>query len=114
MRYVLMIYVDEAVAAQLSPEERQHMMAGHAELAGSLGAKLTGGGPLQPTTAATTVRVRQGKTLMTDGPFAETKEQLGGFYIIDCQNLDEALAWAAKVPDAALGSIEVRPMLELG
>ncbi len=90
------------------------MMAGHVELAVSLGAKLTDGGPLQPTTAATTVRIRQGKTLMTDGHFAETREQLGGFYIIGCQNLDEALAWAAKVPDAALGSIEVRPMLEWG
>jgi hypothetical protein len=114
MRYVLMIYTDEQAAALLSPEERQRLMAGHAELSGSLGARLTGGGPLLPSTAATTVRVRQGKTLITDGPFAETKEQLGGFYIIDCQNLDEALAWAARVPDVTLGSIEVRPMLELG
>ena len=112
MRYVLMIYVDEAVAAQLSPEERQRLMAGHAALAGSLEAKLTGGGPLQPTTSATTVRIRQGKTLLTDGPFAETKEQLGGFYLIHANDLDEALAWAAQMPSARYGSIEVRPIWE--
>ena len=69
---------------------------------------------LSPAPEATVVRAKDGGMLVTDGPFAETKEQLGGFYIIDCQNLDEALAWAANVPDAALGSIEVRPMLELG
>ena len=114
MRYVLMIYADEAMAAQISPQEQQTFMMGHAALAAELGAKLTGGAPLQPIATATTVRVRGGKTLITDGPFAETKEQLGGFYIIDCQNLDEALAWAAKVPGVTLGSIEVRPVLELG
>lgn len=114
MRYVLMIYADEAVAAQISPQEQQAFMADHLALCNELGAKLTGGGPLQPIAAATTVRIRGGKTLITDGPFAETKEQLGGFYIIDCQDLDEALAWAAKVPGVTLGSIEVRPMLELG
>ena len=114
MRYVLLIYADEAVAAQMSSQERQTLMAGHAVLVGELGAKLTGGAPLQPIAAATTVRVRGGKTLITDGPFAETKEQLGGIYIIECQNLDEAITWAAKVPGVTLGSIEIRPALELG
>jgi hypothetical protein len=114
MHYVLMIYADEAEGAQLSPQEQQTLMMGHAALAAELAAKLTGGAPLQPSATATTVRVRNGKTLITDGPFAETKEQLGGFYIIECENLDEALAWAAKVPDVTFGSIEVRPVLELG
>ena len=65
---------------------------------------------LQPTTAATTVRIRNGETLVTDGPFAETKEQLGGYYVLDCENIDEALAYAAKIPAAESGSIEVRPV----
>jgi hypothetical protein len=113
MRYVLLIYRDEVAAAQMTQEEMQSLMTGHAELAEALGQRLLGGGPLHLTTSATTVRLRGGKTLMTDGPFAETKEQLAGFYIVNCQNLDEALAWAAKVPDATTGSVEIRPMLEL-
>ncbi len=71
-----------------------------------------GGEALQPTSTATTVRVRDGKTLTTDGPFAETKEQLGGFYMVKADNLDEAIAWAAKIPGAKNGSIEVRPVME--
>ncbi len=114
MRYVLLIYADEATAARMTPQEQQALMAGHAALVGELGAKLLGGGPLHPTMSATTVRVREGQPLITDGPFAETKEQLGGFYIIDCQHLDEAIAWAQKIPDVVSGSIEVRPLLELG
>jgi hypothetical protein len=74
---------------------------------------MTGGEALQPTATATTVRVRAGKTLTTDGPFAETKEQLGGFYIVDCKDLDEAVSWAAKIPGARTGSIEVRPIMEI-
>jgi hypothetical protein len=73
---------------------------------------LLAGEPLQPVDTATTVRVRDGKVLHTDGPFAETKEVLGGFYILDCKDLDEALAWAAKVPNVGYGSIEVRPIME--
>lgn len=73
-----------------------------------------GGEALQPTATATTVQVRDGKTLTTDGPFAETKEQMGGYYMIDVENLDEAIQWAAKIPGAAHGSIEVRPILEFG
>jgi len=65
---------------------------------------------LSPVATATTVRVREGKALITDGPFAETHEQLGGFFLLDCKDLDEALSWAAKIPSASLGSIEVRPL----
>jgi hypothetical protein len=74
--------------------------------------KLVSGAELQPVTTATTVRVRNGDTLVTDGPFAETKEQLGGYYQLDCDNLDEAIAYAAKIPSAEYGSIEVRPIVE--
>ena len=73
-----------------------------------------GGEPLQPTSTATTVRVRDGAASNTDGPFAETKEQLGGYYMLDCADLDQALSYVAKVPTAKLGSIEVRPILEMG
>ena len=71
------------------------------------------GDPLQPVRTATTVRVRDGRTITTDGPFAETKEQLGGYYLVDCANLDEATAIAAKIPSAELGSIEVRPIMQV-
>ena len=72
--------------------------------------KLVAADRLQPTSTATTVRIREGETLVTDGPFAETKEQLGGFYLLECENLDEALAYAQKIPAAEFGSIEVRPI----
>ena len=72
---------------------------------------LLGGEGLQPSSAATTVRVRDGERVLTDGPFAETKEQLGGFYLLDCDNLDEAIDWAAKIPGAGHGSVEVRPVM---
>ena len=74
---------------------------------------MTGGAPLQPTSTATTVRVRNGKTLITDGPFTETKEQLAGIYILNCKDLDEALEMAARIPDAVFGSIEIRPVMEV-
>ena len=73
---------------------------------------MSSGTGLQPTTTATTVRVREGKTLITDGPFAETREQLGGVLVFDCKDLDEAIMWASKVPDAHKGSVEVRPLWE--
>ena len=76
-------------------------------------AVLVGGEPLQGIETATTVRVRDGKSLTTDGPFAETKEHFGGYYLLDCANLDEALKWAAKIPTAKHGSIEVRPIMEI-
>ena len=71
------------------------------------------GDPLQPTSTATTVRVREGKTLTVDGPFAETKEQLGGYYLIEAENLDQAVAIAARIPSARFGSIEVRPVMKM-
>jgi len=71
-----------------------------------------GGNALLPTATATTVRVREGRTLTTDGPFAETKEQLGGYYLLDCADLDEAIEWAAKIPSVGRGSIEVRPVMQ--
>ncbi len=73
---------------------------------------MLGGEGLQPTSTATTVRVRDGEALTTDGPFAETREQLGGYYLLDCKDLDEAIGWAAKIPGAQTGSIEVRPVMD--
>ncbi len=115
MRYVLLIYGSESDYARLTDAERSALMQRHGEFAQQTlqSGQLTGGGPLQATGTATTLRIRSGKTLMTDGPFAETKEQLGGFYIVDCKDLDEALGMAARLPDAAIGSVEVRPMIEL-
>ena len=71
-----------------------------------------GGDGLQPTATATVVRVRDGERLLTDGPYAETKEQLGGYYVLECKDLDDALKWAAQIPEAAFGSIEVRPVMD--
>jgi hypothetical protein len=115
MRYMLLIYDDENLLASMSPEERDRLFqsygAYHAEV--SQAGVFLSGDALQPTGSATTVRVRDEQTLTTDGPYAETKEQLGGFYMLECENLDEAIRWAAKIPSAALGSIEVRPVMEM-
>ena len=73
---------------------------------------LVGGEGLQPSSTATTVRMRDNETLTTDGPFAETREQLGGYYLLDCSDLDDAIGWAARIPDAAHGSVEVRPVMD--
>jgi hypothetical protein len=113
MRYLLTIYQDESGWATQSPEETGRIMAGY----GAFGEELEaagghlGGEGLQPTSTATTIRVRDGERLVTDGPFAETKEQLGGFYLIECKDLDEAIEWAAKIPGAQQGSVEVRPVM---
>ena len=116
MRYMLLIYGSEADAAAMTQEEREALMQGHAAFAQEVLARgiLRGGAPLQPTPTATTVRVRKGKKMITDGPFAETKEQLAGTYIVDCKDLDEAIELAARIPDALRGSVEIRPILELG
>jgi hypothetical protein len=114
MRYVLTIYEDETWWATQSPEETGKMMAGYqafGEAAQAAGV-MAGGEGLQPTRTATTVRVRNGGRLVTDGPFAETTEQLGGFYILDCKDLDEAIEWASKIPGAEKGSVEVRPVMD--
>lgn len=81
------------------------------EQAGAAGVLSGEGNALQPVSTATSVQVREGKSVITDGPFAETKEQLGGYYIFDCKDLDEALAWAAKIPSARYGTVEVRPVM---
>jgi hypothetical protein len=112
MQYMILIYGDEKAFAGMPEEEMGKVygayMAYSKEMA-QAGA-MVGGASLQPISTATTVRVKNGKTTTTDGPFAETKEQLGGYYIVDVPNLDEALKWAAKCPGSAHGSIEVRPL----
>lgn len=112
MLYALLLYGIEAESAKMTEAEQQQEMSDYyaytAELRDS--GAYVGGEALIETTSATTVRLRDGKTLITDGPFAETKEQLGGFYIINVPTLDEAIEWAAKVPAAKNGLVEVRPI----
>ena len=115
MRYLFLLYdAPDAGPAPGSPEaaaEMQEWFAYTQKLADA--GALLGGEALHPVESATTVRVRDHKALHTDGPFAETKETLGGFYMIDVESLDEALDWAAKVPNVGYGSVEVRPIMEL-
>jgi len=114
MRYIMLIYSDEVMEAQRSQAENEVQMAEYYAFTNLVRERnvYQTGDALQPTSTATTVRVRNGKPLVTDGPFAETKEQLGGFYILECQDLDEAIELAARIPSAKDGSIEVRPILE--
>jgi hypothetical protein len=113
MKYALTIYVDEAGREQASDEELQATSLAYMELTQEMEQKgvLVAGEGLYPTPTATTVRVREGERNVTDGPFAETKEQLGGFYVLDCKNLDEAIEWAEKIPGAQSGSVEIRPVM---
>lgn len=113
MQYMMLIYHDEKAQSGMSQEERDEQMDGYNAFTGEVRERqvMVTGEALHPTSAATTVRVRDGRVLTTDGPFAETKEQLGGFYILDCDNLDEAIELAAKIPDAQGGSIEIRPVV---
>jgi hypothetical protein len=114
MRYILLIYSSEAEEEKRTQEENEAVYGAYfafSEEVRQRGVYQTGDA-LQPTSMATTVRVRENKTMTTDGPFAETKEQLGGFYILDCANLDEAIELAAKIPSAMDGSIEIRPIME--
>jgi hypothetical protein len=115
MKYIMLIYGNEAAEAAAGEADRMEMFQAHMAYAQEMGAKgvMVGGDPLLPTSAATTVRVRDGKALTTQGPFAETTEQLGGYYLIECANLDDALSWAAKNPSAKYGSIEVRPVMDM-
>ena len=115
MRYLLLICTDEEAIEAQSAEETTSMLAGYVAFGEEMGRRgvLRSGERLRPTTDATTVRVRAGELLVADGPFAETKEQVGGFYLVDCKDLDEAIEIAAKIPAAAHGSIEVRPIWEL-
>ncbi|MFT3891233.1 MAG: YciI family protein [Anaerolineales bacterium] len=112
MKYMLLMYANESLEMN-TPEEQQAVsqdvwFALMKEMKDA-GALITQNG-LAPTATATTVRVREGKPLITDGPFAETHEQLGGFFLLDCKDLDEALRWAEKIPHALYGSVEVRPL----
>ncbi len=113
MQYLLMIYTNEQQEAQRTPEENEAVMGEYYAFTNEVrqAGVMVAGEALHPTTTATTVRVRNGQTTSTDGPFAETKEQLGGYYLLDCQNLDEAIRWAAKIPGAREGSIEIRPVM---
>jgi hypothetical protein len=113
MKFLLTIYGEESGWGEASPEEIGQVMAAY-EAFGRAAAEagvLVGGEGLQPTSTATTVRVRDNETLTTDGPFAETREQLGGYYLLDCSDLDDAIGWAARVPGAQNGSVEVRPVM---
>lgn len=112
MRYALLIYGNEAADLAASEQEQAAVMAAYNAFGAANASIIRGAEALQPTSTGTTVRVRDGKTLTTDGPFAETKEQLGGFYLVACDNLDQAIAIAAQIPGASTGSIEVRPIME--
>lgn len=115
MNYMLLIYSPETVEAALQndPQFEAYMAEYNRFTAETQERKVfVSGEALHPTSAATTVRVRDGKAAFTDGPFAETKEQLGGFYILNCKDLNEALEFAAKIPGARHGSIEVRPVVD--
>src|SRR5215475_5390899 len=113
MQYLLMIYRNEAEQNAMSAAEIQKMTAEYEAFTQSIieSGHFKGADRLQPVTTATTVRVRNDKTLTTDGPFAETREQLGGFFLVEAKDLDEAIKLAADVPGARMGSIEVRPIL---
>jgi len=113
MKYALTIYVDEAQRDAASEDDRNATSQAYGVLTQEMAEKgvMVAGEGLYPTATATTVRVRDDERNVTDGPFAETKEQLGGFYVIDVKNLDEAIDWAAKIPGAQQGSVEVRPVM---
>ena len=113
MKYLCTIYGDETQWGNASPEQIGAVMKAYEAFGREVmeaGAHVAGEG-LEPSSAATTVRVRDGERVLSDGPFAETKEQLGGFYLLECDSLDEAIAWAAKIPGASSGSVEVRPVM---
>lgn len=112
MKYMLLIYRDEATVQSASKSEADRMMAAYAAYTEALqkAGILAGGERLQQSTSASTVRVNNGKTNVLDGPYVETKEQLGGYYMIEVPDLDAALSWAARCPGASHGTIEVRPV----
>ena len=112
MQYLLLIYANEAEYAGMSAEDGKAMRAEYMDFTKGIvqSGKFKAGDRLKPSSSASTVRVRNGKVTITDGPFAETREQLGGYYLIEAKNLDEAIAIGAKIPGARVGSIEVRPV----
>ncbi|HET9364206.1 MAG TPA: YciI family protein [Candidatus Angelobacter sp.] len=113
MQYLLLIYLEESRWERLDDPEQQKIYQQYRDLIAELQqqGKFLGGNELQPTSTATTVRVRGGKQSITDGPFAETKEQLGGYFLVEAKDLDEAMVIAARIPSANVGSIEVRPVV---
>ena len=115
MRYLMMICDEETAYAALSPDEMAAQTASYVPFMAEMGQRgvLLGGERLQSTADATTVRLRDGEVLTTDGPFAETKEQIGGYFLMECKDLDEAIEVASKIPAARNGSIEVRPIWEM-
>jgi hypothetical protein len=112
MKYMLLVYMNEQA---MTDAERQQCYADSTRLTHELHAKgqYVAAAPLHPVATATSVRIREGKALVTDGPFAETREQLGGFYIVDAKDLDEAIAVAKRIPPASKGTIEIRPVMEM-
>ena len=112
MQYMLLIYDNEAGMKRATEGDQRVMMKSYREFTDSItkSGHMKAGDALQPTSTATCVRIRDGKTLTTDGPFAETKEQLGGYYVIDVANLEQALEWAEKMPCMDSGTVEVRPL----
>jgi hypothetical protein len=115
MKYLLMIYADESRNVEIRPEDAAKMTQAHGAYAEALvkAGAMQGGQRLRPVSDATSVRVRGGKTEVLNGPYAETREQLGGFYLIDVPDLDAALSWAARCPSSSHGTIEVRPIWEM-
>ena len=115
MRYMLLIYDREADWAKLNEKDQGALFREYGAFTDGIlkSGHHKAGDPLQPVATATTVRVRDGKTVTTDGPFAETREQLGGYYIVEAKDLDEATAIAARVPSAKMGSVEVRPIMDM-
>ena len=112
MKYMLLVYLDEQA---MTEDERRHCYVESANLAQDLSSRkqYVDASPLHPVATATSVRVREGKRLITDGPFAETREQLGGYYLVDAKDLDEAIGIAERIPPARFGTIEIRPVLEI-
>ena len=118
MRYMFLIYSRETDMAEGSPAERERLRAAHWAVIDETRKReiLHGAEPLQPTATATTIRIADGKPMILDGPFAETKEQLAGYYILECRDLDEAIAWGARIPTACKGGegcVEIRPIAAL-
>ncbi len=114
MQYLLLIYENEAIANEMTPEQQGLFYNDYMEYSKAIrdSGHFKAGDALQPVAKATTVRVRDGKTLTTDGPFAETREQLGGYYLVEAADLDEAIKLAARIPSSKYGSIEVRPVMQ--
>ena len=115
MQYLCLIYEDEKIGAGMNPAEQGQLYTDYIKFTDDLkkSGKWKAGEALQPIATATTVRVRDGKTVTTDGPFAETREHLGGYYLVDAKDLDEAIAIAERIPGAKTGGIEVRPVMQM-